>query len=1792
MFISTFAFDRTWRNLKSILFNVLLIVSLLFAQKMKASEPKTYRHHVIFLVDSSGSVYSGANSIGSKADLQNALKAKLQDILLDGNKNGFGISIYDPAYDPDKKGDLSSAFAFGLSKQYPLLSARNPENNQDFFRTIWCLEQGNTVDTLAAMLPEGGRNWTAFNAAFELAVQKIRYQIQNTSYDIAKPAFDRTFLVMISDGKSNKTQDGMDELKEIFGAVRDRHQNPDSWRIAMKYGDHDFQSVLSDRQRLMEYYSFRYPPNLDPEECVSGIPMDYRIEFYDGRRKTLHYKVFIRELVPHRMDGVDSLLSTRPDTQTELKRRANNRYSGRIRLAPNGISPGNDRSYEWVEFTFKGPLDLYPRSIKPVPVPGQPFEETVALSKDAVDSGRAEFAIKAVRRDPVYGMTIQEFPGSFGFRREQDQMFWFWPLPAYLMDLHPDMDQKQVFYLYNYTSFGILALLLILFLAWLLYPRPRAQQQWISPFQSGEKKAVPIPIDFNKRVTGDQRTYPLALGTLQFTNIARRRIFWIPFPIRIPGRVFNIDAAVSLDKIKGMKVDPYIPEIGYFADMTATKCLKKLSHHSQITLGFNPDSVLDYTNADWSKPVRGIIRIFGIQFYRPFYLLWFRHNRPLIPIKESLYLQFIPENSSVNISVKRGVDDHYTGETKSRPLPQLSNIDAFMVRPHWRGRHTAEEPAEPEFYVEVSSAAAHLCSLSRNARLEVTMYPLVDRNRRFEAPIQLAVPEAGSMYPEMTLATSANGDQFMKLIGISKRHEPVRVPIRLNYDQLPAPPQNGADYIVEAQIYPEDGQTWPSMAVRYGLRLGPDFREAGLLFSCSALSAARSSSDSWSAFDAKIHGDSYDIAIDQSVAWSIGTEKTEMGFLKLKVDNLARSGTGQVQLKLMPDIIVKYDGDPFSEPDYKNNNIKRILIFEDGSSVATPRKNVADINKPIIWDIPNEASGANRPRKINLIFNPYGITQIQPECRLHRFQCRLPFQYTVRKTRDQTPENHSFVLNIQFDVERYTGDFVLGVDFGTSAVVAAFEQTLHNIHTRHSDDYSVATLNLQDRFQEMLTQGDRDNLDGWKILYNDEMTVPNPENKTPFIPSYLYLRDEQRIGSPDFIYLPASYGRIAHRPDRAVYYLKSLLLSGETYLPPLSRAGEKREPLKWLDDDSVDELEDTAYQTGPIQVDWIMQSAYNNLMDNYILPILNKSGQNTMMDKMVIAHPNNFSLGHMERLDGIFKDTFHDKYRYNLLSESNAVAIYCASQPKRFFKQSIEEKSQQHILVYDIGAGTLDITYTQMTWAGQEEACALKKMRVLFKYGRSVAGNKLDECYARVIDSKIRDMVSKLNQDGASIEYVNPIVDPVNVDPELYCARNYNLKRFIHYMKQKVTDFHRKEPGSPFRIFIPVNRSANLVDRMIYDDDPGKSAALLKKYGIKSTRKKGREGVEDEIYKIPLRSTEIFTHPEIDGWLTSVTDEVFQDMAGALRKMGQDIQIDSLILSGRTAQFPPLRPRLMNALRTYLGVDPEILHIPDISEHESKEAVALGCLHYGLQLREGLDFFDRNIWAKYGLIYNTGTGEKFQSFFGYDTPIEPGDLEVKKDGLTVILFKRRKTIIRAGGTIQVAVTFSHDPEKDIPDPVKRKEKFQVIRNLGSNVLRGLGNRVTVEMSIDKDNRLRVVVDPDGHKRMPPVMEFQPEGSIPQREWPFQPLTTGWTSCKEDVQGDAGEVQGETLSEPVESGREPRPEKTEQASQPPPPPPAEKRAHSVKKAAASPVKTLISPVKSLATLEDLIDEDVD
>jgi hypothetical protein len=1563
--------------------------------------PPLARHHVIFLLDQSGSVLGDAQKA---SELRAALRNDLGAVLADSARNGFS-TIYDPAR------DLSSALAFGLFPESPLFAP--DAGDAGLFRVLWTQQPSRAPADLADALPTRSTHWTAYTAAFDLAIARVRAEAERQGD--AESAFERTFVVMVTDGEANAPVGAADEMRGIHEAAEDFGRTPASLRP-------DRESALAAVARLHRYYWLQAP---EGGPGAGGVRV--------GRSGRL--KVFVRELRPYVLTGAEALLRQRPERDVEMARGPRGVYTARLPFLAGAAGAGDEVRYELAGIDFRAPGERAYRRLS-VSATGPTWVE-VRLPRDDISQAQADVLLTFVRRDPAYGQAVQRFPMPLRFHPEADRrVMGVLPVPDWM--IVPGVSQGRMVDALNVAF--VLALLALLWVA--LFPAPRVGVEMVGGVGGGGE---PLVVDFSRPGARDDAA--VLLTTLRFVNRARRG----PLP-RVAERHFDVRAAVELALPR--EVDAAPPVVGLSARMEPVRVLRKASHATEQAVLLRPAALRDFAG-DPGEPVSATLIVRAYQLPAGPFRRW-RGSRRAGELRRELHVRFVPQAPEVEVA-----------------------LQGAPVVEHHRG---ADEDLAPPLYLAVRSASRLACSLARTARVQARLYRADRSGGPIAGAVEIGEPVTEEGGPRLVWRHPAGGERHVRLEGIRARADgawAARIPLWLNFEVLPLPPVEGDRYVVEVALFAEDDEGWPTATARHEVRVDPDTRRPELLFMVSTAPAA--DDPEWRVFDRGIDGSELEVEVPHPLRWNAAGRDGTVDFVGFRVDNVACSGPGRVTLVLLPTAAVEREGDALLEPDYDGGRADLV-----GLRWGQHRPRLGDLAGETRWSVQSDQPRGERPVALFLAFREEAIQRFNPAIRRFPYACRLPFRCTVE--REDETVTYEFTVRVRFQVERYTGEHVLAVDFGTSAVVAAFAGSMDEATLRTVGGEPAALLDLQRQYTTAVLDaraaGEED-----AASRKDEAEVPNREVGTRFIPSQLVWRRQQRVGEPAFVDLPATLGRVGREFGRAVFYLKGLILEGRSDLPEIQHYTD--EGREWLDESGQPRRDKSP------PVEGVARSAYRNLVHEYVEPLLGE--RTAYLDRVVFTYPNNFHVHHLDQLRDILGAAFGERFDLHLLSESNAVALYCSYPAERFLPDALSGDRRKTFLVYDIGAGTLDLTCTALQWGPESEAFRLQEMQVLFKSGVPSGGNRLDIALARVLDGKLRELEDRAAQLGATFHYTGKIVDPapaqVPGEVDAYPRRMLPVKLAIMQLKEDLS--RAAAGGASFPVHVPVDTGGTQAIVQIHKQvDRAREELQRLQVGISS----------DAPAKalIPLDADEIFGHEEVKAWLRSVTDEPIADLAQALDGEGARPPIDCLVLSGRTSQFPPVRERLLAALKQHLGAAPPRMREARLGATERKAAVGLGALYYGL-IHRNVHMVDRSLWARYGVVYPTSRGPRFQEYFSHATRPDPerGDQVVVQHGVTHLRLSRTHEITHLGSSATVVVTYSRDPDADLRVPgALENGRLMKVKTLGSDTL-GSGHKALITLAIDENDRLQIVVEADGRRHeldAKPVPGNAPDP--PQWAWPF------------------------------------------------------------------------------------------
>lgn len=373
--------------------------------------------------------------------------------------------------------------------------------------------------------------------------------------------------------------------------------------------------------------------------------------------------------------------------------------------------------------------------------------------------------------------------------------------------------------------------------------------------------------------------------------------------------------------------------------------------------------------------------------------------------------------------------------------------------------------------------------------------------------------------------------------------------------------------------------------------------------------------------------------------------------------------------------------------------------------------------------IPN---GIDAKTTINIFFNPSGIVDLLNSN-------TYDFKVNSVLTFDYWEDQHG--LGILSDSARKQGKVPLVwnlhlepnpewlcVDYGSSAIVCRYNDEIINLKRQKDAIFRTAE---NGKFHKDSLESNTQFLSSDIVLHTvrdrNESTLCSQQSQNADIP-YLNLS----------VCLSPTSSLITNDVRTQLPCLK--ILVGNEFLPPkrdfLSFQYTRRDEDGRLATIEAKDAMRNNEESCILRISSIFNEAYAALFRYFILPVC----RDKSINKLVLTYPNTYTPAHIKVLERIAKDTF-PKVRSGYLrfvSESDAVAAYYLQNWDSFNKNS-QISDEETVLVYDMGAGTLDLTLFRKALNNNGKI----EVRILGKIGTGKAGNYLDYLIGEIIDEKV-----------------------------------------------------------------------------------------------------------------------------------------------------------------------------------------------------------------------------------------------------------------------------------------------------------------------------------------------------------------------------------------------------------------------------------------------------------------------
>lgn len=756
------------------------------------------------------------------------------------------------------------------------------------------------------------------------------------------------------------------------------------------------------------------------------------------------------------------------------------------------------------------------------------------------------------------------------------------------------------------------------------------------------------------------------------------------------------------------------------------------------------------------------------------------------------------------------------------------------------------------------------------------------------------------------------------------------------------------------------------------------------------------------------------INLQDRIQWQPEEKQTKTCFV-IRLGNFAENGTddkkGNVVIK---DLSFSFSKDDLSPSDIKTKNAIDLSNLFIGNN-----------NKPEnSWlTFPD---GKNSFKDFTISFRDDMIDDIPND--LVNLVCKVNFKYKIDNqvetsivdnlpiSLDSDDDCSVFEHEIRFTLEKNPGPYWLAMDFGTSAYVAAYNDI-------EGSEKSFELLNLQKSFEEIvrLHRGNK---------YFQEQVE---EFGTNFISSSIMLMDGGKsFGNPqpdELIRLSPLNGDISI--NRIIPYIKSLI--GTVELPNFNN---KLDGFKYGENGNIVNFIDS-----PLLTTDLLLSVYEQVINNFIIPQISNKDIKEKINKLVLSYPNNFTPKHLKLIKDLIAAKFKQfKSQYlTFISESDAIASYYLDNWIKLNKGRKEEEinafasGDEYVLVYDMGAGTLDITY----FCIHTDNDLTKTVKIIGKIGNTLAGNYFDYVLADVIVDMNKDLLE------------DNILVPSTKDEQ---DAGKALKQFV---KDKL------KPS-------------------LYHSD----ADIVCDYSNPVFRPFIKNGES-----FTLKIDDIKNHEFVKKYIYSNSKEIFTNLFSLFSKESQGfVKIDTVIFSGRGVQLKGLKDKVLSVLENDYLAKKKPYGI-ELKDDTLKSAVVEGALRFATvfnQRGSSIRFINKNLMARYGILYRDRNGKyAFKELLNPTTkpskqdPIEVHGMRIFEYDTDIYcaedsndLHVQRPLIIdcSATDTAQLIQTYSLDPAAD-----KENGKTELITTISSyNVNANINkSQIAVRLQITRDNALWV-----------------------------------------------------------------------------------------------------------------------
>lgn len=628
----------------------------------------------------------------------------------------------------------------------------------------------------------------------------------------------------------------------------------------------------------------------------------------------------------------------------------------------------------------------------------------------------------------------------------------------------------------------------------------------------------------------------------------------------------------------------------------------------------------------------------------------------------------------------------------------------------------------------------------------------------------------------------------------------------------------------------------------------------------------------------------------------------------------------------------------------------------------------------------------------------------------------------------------------------------LGIDFGTSAIVSQYAGHLLDLHAMKQKIFNVPTG-------------------------KNGIRIDRYEQNSPFLSSNIILRQNAIVdkNNPRTQLISQSneelnYDSLAvclsptnQKEDENLRYLLPCLklIIGYENLPDLERLNEQfryyslhEETGRARETRLIEEEDGDKIPTELAKVDKVFEETYKELFTYYISKCLPENISQSQINRLVLTVPNTFTPRHIDKLNSIVHNSLKELNIRDIcfVSESDSVACFYQKNRAKYNKLVGRDisaiDSEETVLVYDMGAGTLDLTLFKRKVTGKTI-----DINVLGKIGIAKAGNYLDYVLARLVAKRS--------------PHLQRIVDNIGTDTALMNSARA-LKNFIKEELKPQLDFDVHQDESEHVVVLDSSYDQNLPIR--------------------------------EPIKIDLRK-DILYQEEFKSYIHSCTNQIVSNF---LNFLDFNAKIDTVIVSGRASKLRQITAGLDKALKGRKSENFATIFTGNGKLDKSKTSVVEGAMVYADWVTDenpNVTFKGINIVACYGIIYQDINGEEhYAELFNPRRNLPNGEYVV--NGIRVMTYETEDVVLDLSNSDSILLIQSY--AADTESEWKKEERDEYISIVASYNSRAFNSRhdAHLHIEVDRENTLRLYVNNKNTEGFSPNKIELNNSTIAKSLWPI------------------------------------------------------------------------------------------